>query len=36
VTKVDRNRIAGIVREGRAKVVLETASGNITVEEPGE
>jgi hypothetical protein len=36
VTKVDRNRIAGIVRDGRAKVVLETASGNITVEEPEE
>ncbi len=36
VTKVDRNRIAGIVRDGRAKVFLETASGNITVEEPEE
>jgi DUF4097 and DUF4098 domain-containing protein YvlB len=36
VTKVDRNRIAGIVRDGRAKVLLETASGNITVEEPEE
>jgi hypothetical protein len=36
VTKVDRNRIAGIVRDGRAKVILETASGNITVEEPEE
>ena len=36
VTKVDRNKIAGIVRDGRAKVFLETASGNITVEEPEE
>ncbi len=36
VTRVDRNRIAGIVRDGRAKVFLETASGNITVEEPEE
>jgi len=36
VTKVSRNRIAGIVRDGRAKVFLETASGNITVEEPEE
>ncbi len=36
VTKVDRNRIAGIVRDGRAKVFLETASGNITIEEPEE
>lgn len=36
VTRVDRNKIAGIVRDGRAKVFLETASGNITVEEPEE
>ncbi len=36
VTKVDRNKITGIVRDGRAKVFLETASGNITVEEPEE
>lgn len=36
VTKVSRNRIAGIVRDGRARVFLETASGNITVEEPEE
>jgi DUF4097 and DUF4098 domain-containing protein YvlB len=36
VTKVDRNRIAGIVRDGRSKVFLETASGNITIEEPEE
>ncbi len=36
VTKVDRNGIKGIVRDGRAKVFLETASGNITVEEPEE
>jgi len=36
VTKVDRNRIAGIVRDGQAKVFLETAGGNITIEEPEE
>ena len=36
VTKVDRNRIAGIVRDGRAKVFLETSGGNITIEEPEE
>ncbi len=36
VTKVNRNRITGIVRGGRAKVFLETASGDITVEEPEE
>ena len=36
VTRVDRNRIAGIVRDGRAKIFMETASGNITVEEPEE
>jgi DUF4097 and DUF4098 domain-containing protein YvlB len=34
VTKVDRNRIAGIVRDGRAKIFLETSGGNITIEEP--
>lgn len=36
VTRVDRNVIAGIVREGRAKVFLETSGGDITVEEPEE
>lgn len=36
VTKVDRNRIAGIVRDGRAKIFLETSGGNITIEEPEE
>ena len=36
VTKVDRNLIAGIVREGHAKVFLETSGGDITIEEPEE
>ena len=36
VTKVDRNRIKGIVRDGRGMIFLETARGNITVEEPEE
>ncbi len=36
VTRVNRNRITGIVRDGRARVFLETASGDITVEEPEE
>jgi len=36
VTRVDRNTIAGIVRDGRAKVFLETSGGNITIEEPEE
>ena len=36
ITKVDRNRITGVVREGESKVLLETASGDITVEESGE
>lgn len=36
VTKVDRNTIAGIVREGRAKVFVETTGGNITIEEAEE
>jgi hypothetical protein len=36
VTKVSRHNITGIVREGKSIVVLETASGDITVSEPGE
>lgn len=36
ITRVDRNRIAGIVRKGVSKVLLETASGDITIEETGE
>ncbi len=34
VTKVSRNLLSGIVREGRAKVSLETSGGDITIEEP--
>lgn len=36
VTKVSRHNITGVVREGKSIVVLETASGDITVSEPGE
>ena len=36
VTKVSRHTITGIVREGKSIVVLETASGDITVSEPEE
>ena len=36
VTKVTRHYLAGVVREGRSVVVLETASGDITVSEPEE
>ncbi|MBN1164092.1 MAG: DUF4097 family beta strand repeat protein [Candidatus Krumholzibacteriota bacterium] len=36
LSQVDRNKITGVVREGKAKVILETASGNIRVEEPQE
>jgi DUF4097 and DUF4098 domain-containing protein YvlB len=36
ISKVGRNHIAGIVRDGRAKVVLETASGDIVITEPEE
>lgn len=36
VTRVDRNMIAGIVRDGHAKVFLETSGGDITIEEPEE
>ncbi|MBN2071463.1 MAG: DUF4097 family beta strand repeat protein [Candidatus Krumholzibacteriota bacterium] len=34
--KVARNSIYGIVRGGKGKVFLESASGDITIEEPGE
>ncbi|MBN2184170.1 MAG: DUF4097 family beta strand repeat protein [Candidatus Krumholzibacteriota bacterium] len=34
--KVARNSIYGIVRGGKTKVFLESASGDITIEEPGE
>lgn len=33
VKKVGRNSITGVVREGKSKVFLETASGDIIVEE---
>ncbi|MBN1884518.1 MAG: DUF4097 family beta strand repeat protein [Candidatus Krumholzibacteriota bacterium] len=36
ITKVGRNRILGVVREGARKIVLETASGNISISEPEE
>ena len=36
VTKVGRNRILGVVREGKGKIVLETASGDISISEPEE
>jgi len=36
VTKVTRHYLSGVVREGRSVVVLETASGDITVSEPEE
>ncbi|UCF05053.1 MAG: DUF4097 family beta strand repeat protein [bacterium] len=36
ISKVGRNHIAGIVRDGRSKVVLETASGDIVITEPEE
>lgn len=36
VKKVSRHNITGVVREGKSIVVLETASGDITVSEPGE
>jgi DUF4097 and DUF4098 domain-containing protein YvlB len=36
VTKVSRHYLAGIVREGKSVVVLETASGDITAIEPEE
>ncbi|MBU8920387.1 MAG: DUF4097 domain-containing protein [Bacteroidales bacterium] len=36
VKKVGRNSITGVVREGKSKVFLETASGDIIVEESEE
>lgn len=36
LTKVGRTHIAGVVRDGKSKVVLETASGDISIVEPEE
>jgi DUF4097 and DUF4098 domain-containing protein YvlB len=36
IKKVDRNIIIGVVRNGLSKVLIETASGDISVEEPEE
>jgi len=36
VTKVSRHSLIGVVREGKSVVVLETASGDISVSEPEE
>ena len=36
ISKVGRNHISGIVRDGKSKVLLETASGDILITEPGE
>ena len=36
VSKVGRHYVAGQVREGKSKVLLETSSGDITITEPGE
>lgn len=36
ISNVGRNRIAGRVRAGKAKIFIETASGDISITEPGE
>jgi hypothetical protein len=36
VSKVGRHELSGAVREGKATVVLETASGDIVISEPEE
>lgn len=36
ISKVGRNHVAGIVREGKSKIILETASGDISISEPEE
>ncbi|HSG29841.1 MAG TPA: DUF4097 family beta strand repeat-containing protein, partial [Candidatus Krumholzibacterium sp.] len=36
VKNVGRNNITGVVREGKARIFLETASGDIIIEEPEE
>jgi DUF4097 and DUF4098 domain-containing protein YvlB len=36
IKKVGRNHIAGIVRDGKSRVILETASGDIAIYEPEE
>lgn len=36
ISKIGRNHISGVVRDGESKVVLETASGDISISEPEE
>jgi DUF4097 and DUF4098 domain-containing protein YvlB len=36
ISKVGRNHVAGIVREGKSTIILETASGDISISEPEE
>ena len=36
ISKVGRNHVAGIVRDGKSKIILETASGDISISEPEE
>lgn len=36
ISKVGRNHVAGIVRDGKSRIILETASGNISISEPEE
>lgn len=36
ISKVGRNHVAGIVRDGVSKIILETASGDISISEPEE
>jgi DUF4097 and DUF4098 domain-containing protein YvlB len=36
ISKVGRNNISGIVRDGASKIILETASGDISISEPEE
>ena len=36
ISKVGRNHVTGIVRDGRSRIILETASGDISISEPEE
>lgn len=33
ISRIGKNHISGVVREGKGKIVLETTSGNITIAE---
>jgi DUF4097 and DUF4098 domain-containing protein YvlB len=35
ISEMSRQRVRGVVREGKSRVIVETSSGNITIMEKG-